>query len=111
MKLTVNRAKLVKAIEAARDKARAEFEKQKAKHDKLVVVAREEYAKALEKEATDIRAGKDRVDYYEAPCRKVKWPDKPREPKDYSELLEKLALAEDVQVVVDDKSDYFRFIG
>lgn len=119
VRLTVNRLKLIRAIEekaAANqkeyDKALAEWEKSQADKERRYLAAIESYSK-------EARAGKfkprDRsLDSYTEReyglYGSIFNNYKPQKPQLFEHLLQPLRLSEDEKLTLDDRSDYFQFL-
>lgn len=114
MKMKVRVDKLQAAIHKhiAQDKKRFERETEKYKAD--LEIANRRYIENLSSYLSSLRGGKSHheryglSDFLERGC---KFPSEPKEAETHTDLLVKLDLAEDQILVVDDHSDYMKFLS
>lgn len=114
MKMKVKRDALKKAIEKHVAKGIVQYEKEKTAYGGQLAVARSRYIQNVVKYQKELRNGGEPRHSYELSNwldRGVKWPSEPKEPDRHVDLLVKLDLAEDQILVVDDHSDYMKFLS
>jgi hypothetical protein len=113
MKMKVKVSRLQAAIHkhVAQDQKR--YEREMEKYKVKLAKARERHIQNVAAYLADLRRGGDIKSSYERNSvldRGVDSPTKPKGPETYEALLVKLDLAEDQILVVDDHSDYMKFL-
>lgn len=113
MKMKVSVAKLRAAITKHVAEDRKRYEREVAQFNKKMVTATDQYVVNIENYLKVVSSGGERLEGYELQRRLERgcgFPTKPKEPHEYKELLIKLDLAEDQILIVDDNSDYMKFL-
>jgi hypothetical protein len=113
VKMKVRVTNLQAAIQNHIKEDEKRFDRETKKYKERLVVAREKYTENLEQYLRDFKAGKERIGRYDLENKLDKgcnWPTEPKEVNRHVSLLVKLDLAEDEILVVDDHSDYMKFI-
>lgn len=114
MKMKVRVSNLQAAIQKhiAADKLR--FNRETAEFAKLNSIARERYIKNLTEYLASVKQGAQHLSNYDLSARLehgCKFKSDPKPPETHTDLLVKLDLAEDQILVVDDHSDYMKFLS
>lgn len=113
MKMKVRVDKLQAAIHKHIAQDQRRFERESKKYEADSKKARERYILNVNTYLSNLRDGKDVHDSYDLDNylrRGCKFPDEPKKPNTHASLLVKLDLAEDQVLVVDDHSDYMKFL-
>lgn len=122
MQLKVNRLKLIAAIEAAAKVKQAKYEKELKEWEASIATQEKRYLQAVEAYAKEAKAGKFLVrDKAFASFAEKEFGiystsqlhnnyGKPTRPYLFEDMVEKLKLAEDEELKVDDKTPYFAFL-
>jgi len=114
MKMKVRTDNLRAAIKkyVAQDAKR--FERETAAYNKKLLAARTRYVENVDLYLTALQSGEEPYRDYNVRDRLERGCNFPREPKEaetHTDLLVKLDLAEDQVLVVDDHSDYMKFLS
>lgn len=113
MQISVNRVRLIKAIERAAVEDKKRFARDTAAKAKSDKHNRAYYANRLEAYVRTVRRGGKILDGHDLARmleRKIDWQGTPGKLKNFDCLLAKLYLATDDVLKIDDKSEYFSFV-
>ena len=113
MKMKVAKKRLIAAIQSHIEKDEKRFAKETAEYPALEKRARDKYISNVQTYLDSLNRGGEVLDSYDARTRfdkGLKWPSKPKPVERYPALLDKLELALDDILVVDDNSVYMRFL-
>ena len=114
MKMKVKVSKLQDAIHRHVAQEKKRFEKESAQYVIDMDKANARYVENVATYLTAMRGGKPHLSNYELGNhleRGCKFPSEPKKANEHKDLLVKLDLAEDQILVVDDHSDYMRFLS
>lgn len=114
MKLKVSKVRLRKAIVEYVEKDKQRFERETEKFEAKQKLARANYIARLSQYLSEVKAGETIIDSYHLNghlTRGCEFPTEPKKATDYGALLQRLDLAEDQVLTVDDESEYMRFLA
>lgn len=114
MKIKVRKEKLRAAIVKYVEKDKERFDRETERHKEKEAVARERYIARLTQYLADVKRGMEILQSYDLSNhlnRGCDWPKTVKVATDYGALLQRLDMAEDAVLVVDDHGEYMRFLA
>lgn len=114
MKMKVRVAKLQEAIHKHVTQEKKRFERETEKYNDDLARAQKKYIENVARYLADLREGKPKHQSYgldDYLTRGCKFPTEPKDAATHADLLVRLDLAEDQILVVDDHSEYMKFLS